>query len=350
MENFSFLWLLSLFFLSALVTWRAGVTLTKTTDTLDTRFRLGDALGGLILLGISGSLPEIAVCLSAARDGHISVIIGNLLGGIAIQTLVIVIFDFAVKKKRPLSYLAGSPILALETLFAISITIIALLATFIPAGENVRNLNPLSVVLAMAWVFGLYMINKARKIKSLNETAIYALPGRRHEDRRKKENHVFYAGRSTVYVISVFIMGCLATLVAGFILEESGTAIAMHIGMSTGIFAATAIALVTSLPEISTGLESILIGDNHLAISDIMGGNAFMLTIFLLADVVSGKPVLSFAGRDDIFLAVLGIIMMAVYGFAFLIKPKKRYLRLGLDSILQIVIYALGVVVLFYIM
>jgi hypothetical protein len=36
-------------------TWAAGIFLSKTTDALDVRFGLGEALGGLILLTITGS-------------------------------------------------------------------------------------------------------------------------------------------------------------------------------------------------------------------------------------------------------------------------------------------------------
>ena len=103
MENLSLFALVIFFFISAAVTWIAGISLTKTTDTLDSRFKIGEAIGGLILLGISGSLPEIAITYSAAISGHIPIIIGNLLGGIAIQTLIIVIFDFSTKQKKPLS-------------------------------------------------------------------------------------------------------------------------------------------------------------------------------------------------------------------------------------------------------
>ena len=46
--------------------------LSKTTDALDNRFGLGEALGGLILLAITGSLPEIAITASAALAGHLS--------------------------------------------------------------------------------------------------------------------------------------------------------------------------------------------------------------------------------------------------------------------------------------
>ena len=48
---------------SGAITWAAGIALTKTTDTLDHRFKIGDAIGGLVLLGIAGSLPEIAVVI-----------------------------------------------------------------------------------------------------------------------------------------------------------------------------------------------------------------------------------------------------------------------------------------------
>lgn len=347
MNQLSLLLLILIFLAAGAVTWLAGITLAKTTDTLDTRFKIGDALGGLVLLGIAGSLPEIAVVYSAARDGHIPVITGNLIGGLAIQTLLIVIFDLATKGKKPLSYIAGSIMLSMETILAIIITVIAILATLIPANRNLFQMNPLSIVLFLAWVIGLFFINKARKNPHYTKVASDADPGRKHQQRRKVENHPFYANRSTVHVFLIFLVACILTLIAGVLLEQSGTLIASHLGIGSGIFAATAIAFVTSLPEISTGLESIFIGDNQLAISDIMGGNAFMLVIFLFADLVAHKPVLSYAGHSDLLLAYLGLAMMVIYAISFIVKLQKRYFRLGLDSVFEIIIYAVGIYALF---
>ena len=348
MVNLSLLSLLAIFIISAAVTWIAGIALTKTTDTLDTRLKIGEAIGGLILLGISGSLPEIAICYSAAISGHIPIIIGNLLGGIAIQTLIIVIFDFSTKQKKPLSYIAGSPLLSLETIFAIFITSVALGAAFIPIKKSIFHMNPLSIFLAVIWVVGLFTINRARKNPKYIGTSHNGISGRKHHQRRAVENHIFYAKKSTLYVALIFLVGCIATLIAGVVLEESGSIIADKLGINSGIFAATVLAICSSLPEISTGLESIFIGDNHLAISDIMGGNAFMLVIFLMADIIVGKPVLSYAGHLDILFAFLGIVMMAVYAISFLLKPKKCYMRIGPDSIIQIVLYSLGLLAMYY--
>jgi cation:H+ antiporter len=343
MENLSLMLLVVVFILAGVITWGAGIALTKTTSTLDTRYKIGDALGGLILLGIAGSLPEIAVVYSAAMAGRTPVIIGNLIGGLSIQTLIIVIFDFAVNKRKPLSYLSGSPLMSLEAVTAMGVTLIAIFGMIFPAKFTIAHISPFSIGIAVAWVLGLLMINKERKLQRFNKTPQDAMPGRKHHERRAVENHPFFANRSNIYVLAIFALASIATLIAGVFLERAGSSIAGRLGIGSGIFAATAIAFVTSLPEISTGLESIFIGDNQLAISDIMGGNAFMLALFLFADLVAGKPVLSFAGHADILLGVLAAVMMGIYAISFVSKMKKCYFRLGVDSYIEIALYAIGI-------
>jgi cation:H+ antiporter len=69
--------LLAIFVAAALVTWAAGVNLAKATDLLDDRYGLGEALGGMILLSIAGSLPELAITLSAAASGDLGLAAGT---------------------------------------------------------------------------------------------------------------------------------------------------------------------------------------------------------------------------------------------------------------------------------
>ena len=64
--------LLLIFLAAAGATWAAGIVLSKTTDALDARLGLGDDLGGLILLSVAGTLPELAITISAAALGHTS--------------------------------------------------------------------------------------------------------------------------------------------------------------------------------------------------------------------------------------------------------------------------------------
>lgn len=348
MDGMSLTVLVAILVGSSAVTWVAGTALAKTTDSLDHRFNIGDAIGGLVLLGVAGSLPEIAVVFTAARFGHLPLIIGTLIGGIAIQTLLLAIFDFATGKARPLSYLAGSITISFETLFAIVITVLAVVGIFVHRTVTASHISPISIILLIAWVVGLFFIYRVRMIPKFNECGADCAPGRKHHERRKVEPHVFYKGKSNLHVILIFLAASAATLIAGYYLEESGNAMAVRFHISGGLFGATVIALATALPEISTGLESIFIGDNHLAISDILGGNAFMLVLFLFADLVARKPVLTFAGRSDLIFGIIGLAMMGVYLVSFLTRPKKCWFRLGPDSILVILMYAAGLAVLMH--
>jgi len=111
--------LVVIFLVASAATWAAGVALSKTTDALDARLGLGDELGGLILLALAGSLPELAITISAAASGNLSLAAGNLIGGIAIQTMVLLVCDFVVGPSRPLTYLVGRLTPVLEALLVI---------------------------------------------------------------------------------------------------------------------------------------------------------------------------------------------------------------------------------------
>ena len=70
----------------------------------------------MILLAIAGTLPEIAITVSAAAKGNLGLAAGNLIGGIAIQTMVLVLCDAAASRRQSLSYLVGSLVPVLEAL------------------------------------------------------------------------------------------------------------------------------------------------------------------------------------------------------------------------------------------
>ena len=130
---------------AAAVTWIAGIVLSKTTDALDARFGLGEALGGLILLAVTGSLPEIAITASAALSGHLDLAVGNLIGGVAVQTLVLVVLDFAVGRRRPLSYLVGSIVPVIEALMVVVVLATALSGAALSASTNIGGVSPTSL-------------------------------------------------------------------------------------------------------------------------------------------------------------------------------------------------------------
>lgn len=120
--------------------------------------------------------------------------------------------------------------------------------------------------------------------------------------------------------------------------------IAQQIGLSGVLFGATILAAATSLPEVSTGLASVKMEDYQLAISDIFGGNAFLPVLFLLATLLSGKAALPQAAKTDIYIAGLGILLTTVYIYGLIFRPSRRVLRMGIDSLVVLVLYVLGTV------
>jgi len=140
----------------------------------------------------------------------------------------------------------------------------------------------------------------------------------------------------------VFGLAALVTLIAGVALERSGDAVAEHIGMSGVLFGATVLAAATSLPEVSTGLSSVKLGDYQMAISDIFGGNAFLPVLFLVATLISGQAVLPHAQDTDVHLAGLGVLLTCVYLYGLIFQPRRRVLRMGIDSLTVLVLYAIG--------
>src|SRR6185436_17261682 len=99
------------------------------------------------------------------------------------------------------------------------------------------------------------------------------------------------------------------------------------------------LAAATALPEVSTGIASVRLGDYQLAVSDIFGGNAFLPVLFLLASLLSGRAVLPQTQHTDIYLTALGIVLTVVYGWGLITRPHRQILRVGVDSLTVLALY-----------
>ena len=146
--------LILVFAAAGIATWIAGLYLSRATDALDVRLGLGEALGGMILLAVAGSLPELAITVSAVAEGELGIAAGNLIGGIAMQTLVLVICDRVVRGEHPLSYLVGSLIPVLEGLLVVVVVGVMLMGTMLPSTTAVGPFSPASIGIVVAWVVG----------------------------------------------------------------------------------------------------------------------------------------------------------------------------------------------------
>jgi cation:H+ antiporter len=337
--------LLAIFVAAALATWVAGVNLAKATDLLDDRYGLGEALGGMILLSVAGSLPELAITVSAAVSGNLGMAAGNLIGGVAMQTLVLVIADRFIRGDRPLTTAAASLIPALEGLLVIAVVCVTVMSAVLPSSASIGPLGVGAIGIVVIWVIGIVTLNRTRSRADL--TLVAADGGA--PPRAAAAAGEGQAGAGTEGAggggrpILLFAGASIVTLVAGVLLERSGNQLANNWGINGVIFGATFLAAATALPEISTGITGVRLGRFTLVFGDMFGGNAFQLTLFFVADLVAGQPVLPSEGRSNAWIGCVGLLMTTVFVSGIVLRPQRRHFGLGLDSWIALFIYVLGV-------
>lgn len=95
--------LLAIFVASGVRIWFAGIQLSTTTDILDDSCTSGTR-SARIVLAVATNLLEIAITVTAAAIGQIdvavAVAVGDILGDIALQTVMIVVLDVFGKRKE----------------------------------------------------------------------------------------------------------------------------------------------------------------------------------------------------------------------------------------------------------
>jgi cation:H+ antiporter len=319
--------------------WMAGIQLSKSVDIIDNQLGLGEAMGGLMLLAVVTNLPEISIVSTAAARHNFDIATGNVLGGIAIQTVVLVAVDGFGVPRRPLTNATASLSQVLEGALVMAVLAVAIMATLLPQKVVVARVDPSTVLIALTWIGGLLLIRRAAKGLPWRQMSAGDFPDAAARKRGKAEK----AKRPFEVAVVIFVAGAIVTLVAGVALEVSGSAIADQVHLNGAVFGATVLAAATALPELSTGLAAVKIEDFELAVSDIFGGNAFLPVLFLPATLLAGASVLGKAAKTDVFMAALGILLTGVYVFGLIFRPQKQYMRLGPDSIAVLVLYVVGI-------
>jgi cation:H+ antiporter len=208
---------------------------------------------------------------------------------------------------------------------------------------NVAGASPTSIAAVVLWLVGVWIVNRVRLRSSWKVEAPQAAPGRRHVREPHPSGQHPYAKLSSLGVIGIFAGAALVTLGAGVALQDSGNLLAGRIGMQGAVFGATVLAFATALPEISSGIAAVRLGDMQLAVGDILGGNSFQICLLLLADLIAGTPVIVAAHKSDVWLGAAGLLMTGIAGMAIIARPQRTYFWLGIDSLALIAIYAAAI-------
>lgn len=338
------LWInLAVFAGAAVAVWLAGTRVSRYADAIARISGVGHMAVGLVLLGGITSLPEIAVVLFSASAQNPALAVNNLLGGVAMQKAVLAGAD-ALIGSDALTVVVSSPALMLQG--ALSILVLVVVAAGIAVGDTLLfGIGIWSWTILALYIFSIWMLSQTEG----------RMPWRAHENSPPPESHraseqesLRPEHMSLKAEIGKTIVAAMVILAAGFLLSQTGDAIANQTGLGQSFVGAVLLAFATSLPEISTVVSAMRLRQYEMAISDILGTNLFNVMLIFLADALyAGPPVLNETGNFSLFTSLLGILLTVIYLIGLIERRNRTIARMGIDSLVTLVAYGGGLYLLY---
>ncbi|GGX63949.1 sodium:calcium antiporter [Saccharospirillum salsuginis] len=331
------LWLnISVFIAATGVITYAGSKLSYVADRLADRTGLGEALMGAVLLGGSTSLSGVVVSITAAWQGEAQLAVSNAIGGIAAQTAFLAVADI-VYRRANLEHAAASLANILFGALLIALMGGVMLAATAPEW-SVMGVHPFTPILVIGYLGGLRVARRSRerpmwKPRQTRETRVD-----QPDETPPGERLPALWGR---FAALAFMLGT-----SGWLVAQSGMGIAQQTGLSGTLVGFLFTAVATSTPELVTTIAAVRNGALTLAIGGILGGNAFDVMFAVAADVAYREGSVYHAiTSHELFMTTLGMIMTAVLVMGMLSRQEHGVGRIGFESALILVLYAVGVTV-----
>ena len=329
---------LGLFAAAAVVIGVFGVRMTHLARDLAEATGLGQAFMGAFLIGGATSLAGITASATAAMEGEASLAVSNSLGGIAAQTVFLVLGDM-FHRKYNLEFAAASVenmMLSAQLMIMLGILVLA----FALPGGAVLAVHPASLALIVAYAVTLKMLIDAHEkpmwLPRMSRGTVVegGEPGHRRGPPR-------WQGRTgKLNLFAQFALCALAVAVSGWILASTGSVIVHSTGLSAGVVGGVLIAIASSLPELVVAVTAIRMGALTLAVGDIVGGNAFDTLFIAVADLFyrDGSIFTAIATTEYVWLGC-ALLMNAVLLMGLMYRQRQGMANIGLESWTMLGIY-----------
>ncbi len=329
----------AIFVAAAVVVWLAGTRLARYADRIEAQTGLGEGLLGFILLGVATSTPEIAVGVTAALAGTPELSVNDVLGSASINLVILALAD-AVYGRGALTSTPATPQVMLQG-------VLGMLILGLVIGPTVTGDRLLFGIGAWSWLIGaafagaIWFIAHSSKLRSWVPAGDQEPSNDRARDSSEHRHTLRQLLTRTAGAVVVI-------LAAGFVLAQTGEALAEQTGLGASFVGAMLIGLATSMPEVSTALAAIRLKRYEMAIAGIFSTNVFNVLIIVLIDAVyAGPPVLVEAGRFAAFAALLAMLLTGFFMIGMIERRDRTVWRMGVDSMAVLLCFGAGVFVLY---
>lgn len=319
----------------ALVIALAGSRLAAISDRLSDLTGLGEAVFGAVLLGATTSLPGSVASITTALAGRADLAVGNAVGGIAAQTVFLVVADM-VYRHANLEHAAASVTNLINGALLCALLALPLLAATGPE-LSFWGVHPVSVLVLVLYVFGL-------KLASATQKAPGWMPVQTIHTREDVPDESQSSTRDAWRVWMRFLILAAIVGVAGWMVGVSGIALVRHTGLSETLVGSLFTAVATSLPELVTAVAAVRQGALTLAVGGIIGGNTFDVLFLVFADFAYRQGSIYHAiSEQPLFIISLTILLTAFLLLGLIRRERRGVANIGFESAAVLVFYLAGI-------
>lgn len=304
----------------------AGVRLARFGDAIGRRSGIGQGWIGLLFLATITSVPELTTTVTGASIGAPNIAIGNALGSNLFNVAIIAVVDVLLLGRGPFlrkvkSYhvVSGGA--------AVLLTLLVIFGISIFPKAQVLGISPFSLAILVLYVLAVFLLFRVEQ----------------REGGAEEENDETL---SLQRAIIGFAASAVVIVVAGVFLIHASKNIAGGSALSGSFMGAILVAIVTSLPELSTSIGALRIGAYDMILGNLFGSNMFNILTVFFADVAFRRGSL-FAGlggesSDQVMIALLGIAIttVAIMGIAY--RSKRKVFGMGIDAMFILAMYLIS--------
>lgn len=346
------LWLNALLFaVAASAIWWAGSHLERYADSISKRTGMGQSFTGMVLLATATSLPELATTITAVLVlGNATLAIYNLLGGVALQTALLVLADFAKPRRGALTFFSPSFVLVIQGLGLVMLLLLSIAGLIARGLPSVLSVSIWPVLLLLVYGAVLYMTYRRQGQPRWTPSALDDVPEEIRSEYHDAAPEGEDADRRPMKVVWLIFGGLsLLVLAGGYLAAESAEGLAGQTGLGDAFVGATLLALATSLPEVSTTFAAVRNERYTVAISNIFGSNAFCVALVFLAELLYREGTILDALKPSVvFVPAIGAVMTCIYLWGLLERDNRTLGRIGWDSAAALFTYVGGMTVLYF--
>ena len=259
------LYSLAVFIIGLIILYLGGEGLVRGSSRLARAMGINPVLIGLTIVAFGTSAPELVVSIIAAFKGSNDLIMGNILGSnIANIGLILgisaLIYPISIKLT----------LIKVELPFMIFISILLLLFSQNLIIEHFEGAILFILLISMI-IYSCYDAFKEPK------------------EIEKEYSELVQVDRSYNKNILYIVFGVIGLSIGAKLLVDSAISIAQSLGVSEALIGITAVAIGTSLPELTTSVIAALKRESGIIIGNIIGSNIFNIGILGIISVL--KPI-----------------------------------------------------------